>query len=61
MSLLTDSSSRRSEHDRQAARALEQEYRDHAATLDRYLNATFGTALSPSEREETRQQAFVGL
>jgi RNA polymerase sigma factor (sigma-70 family) len=40
---------------------MDQEYRDHAATLDRYLMATFGTALSPSEREETRQQAFVGL
>ena len=61
MSLLTDSSSRRSEQDHQAARQLELEYREHADTLDRYLNATFGTALSTAEREETRQQAFVGL
>jgi RNA polymerase sigma factor (sigma-70 family) len=61
MSLLTDSSSRRSEQDHQAALQLEQEYREHAATLDRYLNGTFGTALSQAEREEARQQAFVGL
>lgn len=40
---------------------LETEYRAHADTLDRYLAATFGTSLSPSEREEIRQQAFVGL
>ncbi len=61
MSLLTDASTRRSEDELQNARLRDEEYRRHAATLDRYLAATFGTALSRDEREGVRQQAFVGL
>jgi len=61
MSLITDIDTRSSEHDLQARRQLEYEYREHAATVDRYLAGTFGTALAADERETLRQQAFVGL
>ncbi len=61
MSLITDIDTRRSEQDHQARRELEDEYREHAATVDRYLAGTFGTALAADERETLRQQAFVGL
>jgi len=61
MSLLTDSTPRRSEQQHEARRLQEEEYRAHAATVDRYLAATFGTALSADKREVVRQQAFLGL
>lgn len=61
MSLITDIDTRRSEQDHQARRQIEDEYREHAATVDRYLAGTFGTALAADERETLRQQAFVGL
>jgi RNA polymerase sigma factor (sigma-70 family) len=61
MSPITDIDTRRSEQDHQARRQLEDEYREHAATVDRYLAGTFGTALAADERETLRQQAFVGL
>lgn len=61
MSLITDIDTRRSEQDHQARHQLEDEYREHAATVDRYLAGTFGTALDADEREALRQQAFVGL
>ena len=53
MSLITDTATRRSERDRLARRQLEDEYREHAATVDRYLAGTCLLYTSPSPRDRS--------